>query len=101
MNRPDRVRGAAAVVAALALPLLLAALPAAARKPGQEVITRETYRQRCLLCHKVPPYGIAPEIVAGLSVGTGRTAQEIMPNTSCWRRCVKCWPSRPPQVPAK
>ncbi|WP_235537536.1 MULTISPECIES: hypothetical protein [unclassified Sphingomonas] len=66
--------------------------PLWAHKPRQAVLTRETYRQRCLLCHKVPPDGIAPEIVAGLAVRPAPRARELMPNTTCWRRCEKCWP---------
>ncbi|MES2496951.1 MAG: hypothetical protein V4618_12625 [Pseudomonadota bacterium] len=66
-----------------------------ADKPRQAEISRETYRQRCLLCHKVPPDGIAPEIVAGLAVRPGPRARELMPNTTCWRRCEKCWPAAP------
>lgn len=65
----------------------------AANKPAQHMeITRETYRQRCLLCHKVPPDGIAPEITAGLAPHSGPRARDVMPNTTCWRRCEKCWP---------
>lgn len=77
--------------------LLVAALLAgticssASARPRQEVLTREGYRQHCLLCHKVPPYGIAPEIVAGLAVRPGVSPSDLMPNTRCWRRCVKCW----------
>lgn len=66
----------------------------AASRPAQNTLTRESYQKNCLLCHKAPPYGIAPEIVAGLAMRDGPSARELMPNTKCWRRCVKCWPQR-------
>jgi len=92
MSRPERIFRPGAFLMGAAL--LSGALfdGAAAEKPQQAVLTRETYRQRCLLCHKVPPYGIAPEIVAGLAVRPGVSPSDLMPGTSCWRRCVKCWP---------
>jgi hypothetical protein len=92
MSLPEvRVRPIAMLVGAVAL-LAGGVQELSAHKPQHAVLTRETYRQRCLLCHKVPPDGIAPEIVAGLAVRPGPRARDLMPNTTCWRRCEKCWP---------
>jgi len=91
MNRSERrSRLLALLVGVAALPCMAFA-DVSAHQRKQAVLTRETYRQRCLLCHKLPPDGIAPEIVAGLAVRPGPTAGELMPNTRCWRRCEKCW----------
>lgn len=91
MRRPERALPPLALLAAAALSAG-ALHGASAHKPKQAVLTRETYRQRCLLCHKVPPDGIAPEIVAGLALRPGGPrARDLMPNTTCWRRCEKCW----------
>ncbi len=84
-------------VVVLGMVALLGAIinsPAVGR-PAKNTLTRESYQKNCLLCHKTAPYGIAPEIVAGLAVRDGPSARELMPNTKCWRRCVKCWPQRP------
>lgn len=92
MSLPERrIRSAVVALGAVAV-MGWAVQGASAHKPKQAEITRETYRQRCLLCHKVPPDGIAPEIVAGLTVRPGPRARDLMPNTVCWRRCEKCWP---------
>ncbi|ABQ70711.1 hypothetical protein Swit_4373 [Rhizorhabdus wittichii RW1] len=92
MRRPERPLRPLALLAVAAALSLGALHGASAHKPKQPVLTRETYRQRCLLCHKVPPDGIAPEIVAGLALHPGGPrARDLMPNTTCWRRCEKCW----------
>lgn len=85
------IRAAAILIGAAGL-LLAGGQQLAARKPANAELTRETYRERCLLCHKVPPDGISPEITAGFAPHSGPRARDVMPNTTCWRRCEKCWP---------
>ena len=71
MRRPEHALRPLALLA-IAAGLSLGALHgASAHKPKQPVLTRETYRQRCLLCHKVPPDGIAPEIVGSPCIREG------------------------------
>lgn len=92
MRRPERLSYSLALIAVAAALSVGALQDASAHKPKQAVLTRELYRERCLLCHKVPPDGIAPEIVAGLAVRLGGPrARDLMPNMTCWRRCEKCW----------
>lgn len=58
-------------------------------------LTAQTYRQRCLFCHKsAAPEGVAPEILIGLHPTPGVRPADVMPNIKCWRRCEKCWQQR-------
>jgi hypothetical protein len=55
-------------------------------------LTRETFREKCLLCHhSAAPEGISPEIMAGLHPVPGLKPADAMPNIRCWRRCKDCW----------
>lgn len=80
---------------ALATALLL--LPGAAEaNPTNPTLTAQSYRQHCLLCHKsAAPEGVAAEILTGLHPTPGLKPAALMPDTTCWRRCEKCWPQKP------
>jgi mono/diheme cytochrome c family protein len=77
--------------------LLALTIPAAAQNPEDHSgLTREIYRQHCLLCHSAAaPEGVSAAIKAGLHPSTTLTPREAMPGVSCWRRCKDCWGTHP------
>lgn len=90
MRRAFRDFRWAALVAAVLLPATAGA------RPANPTLTAASYRQHCLLCHKsAAPEGVAAEILAGLHPTPGLTPAALMPGTTCWRRCEKCWPQTP------
>lgn len=55
-------------------------------------LTRESFRQKCLLCHSAAaPEGVSPRILEGLNASSKLTPREAMPGVTCWRRCKDCW----------
>jgi hypothetical protein len=80
-------------IAGLALLALGCAAPGTPQVPEDHSgLTRESFRQKCLLCHaSAAPEGVSAEILAGLHPVPGLKPRDAMPNVSCWRRCRDCW----------
>jgi mono/diheme cytochrome c family protein len=80
-------------VAGLALLALGCIAPGASQAPEDHSgLTRETFRQKCLLCHSAAaPEGVSAKILEGLNASSKLTPREAMPGISCWRRCKDCW----------
>ena len=85
------------VVAMAAIGIIGTMPRAATAQEDHSGLTRESFRQKCLLCHsRAAPEGISPAIMAGLHPEPGLRPADAMPGITCWRRCIHCWGPTPP-----
>lgn len=55
-------------------------------------LTPQFYQKNCMMCHKTAiPEGLDPAILEGVRPAHPTKSRDVMPNTTCWRRCEKCW----------